>query len=88
MFFRLMNVLCLLIILFQTPVGRFFAPISPRYFLRLPSLMEVLSPYLPILFIMNVIRSFLVGTLFWLAWLVLREIPSGPTPALSGEGKS
>lgn len=66
--------LCLLVLLFQTPVASFFAPISPKYFLRMPSLMEMLSPYLPILFIMNVFRSFLVGTLFWLAWLVLREL--------------
>ena len=66
--------LCLLILLFQTPVASFFAPISPKYLLRMPSLMEMLSPYLPILFIMNVFRSFLVGTLFWLAWLVLREL--------------
>jgi hypothetical protein len=31
---------------------------------------------------MNVFRSFLVGTLFWLAWLVLRELDT-PSPALS-----
>ena len=80
--------LCLLIILFQTPVARFFSPISPKYFLRLPSLLEVLSPYLPILFIMNVFRSFLVGTLFWLAWMVLREISAYSTMALNGEEKT
>ena len=75
--------LCLLILLFQTPVASFFAPISPKYFLQLPSLLEVLSPHLPILFIMNIFRSFLVGTLFWLAWLVIRDMPSSKTVSLS-----
>jgi hypothetical protein len=77
--------LCLLVLLFQTPVARFFAPISPEIFLRMPSLMEILSPYLPILFIMNVFRSFLVGTLFWLAWLVVRELLDSRAPVLAGE---
>jgi hypothetical protein len=78
--------LCLLIGLFQTPVARFFSPISPEFFLRMPSLLELLSPHLPMLFIMNVFRSFLVGTLFWLAWLVFREMPSLKAVSLSGEG--
>jgi hypothetical protein len=77
--------LCLLVLLFQTPVARFFAPISPEIFLRMPSLMEILSPYLPILFIMNVFRSFLVGTLIWLAWLVVRELLDSRAPVLAGE---
>ena len=80
--------LSLLILLFQTPVARFFAPISPEYFLRLPSLMEVLSPYLPILFIMNVFRSFLVGTLFWLAWMVIQELNAYNTLALDSDDKA
>ena len=80
--------MCLLILLFQTPVASFFSPISPKYFLRLPSLLEVLSPHLPILFIMNVFRSFLVGTLFWLAWMVIQEIPAYSTVALDGDDKA
>ena len=47
--------------------------------------MEMLSPYLPILFIMNVFRSFLVGTLFWLAWMVIQEIPAYSPTELGGE---
>ena len=79
--------LCLLILLFQTPVASFIAPISPKYFLRLPSLLEVLSPHLPILFIMNVFRSFLVGTLFWLAWLVIRDMHNSKMVSLSESDK-
>jgi len=68
--------LCLLVLLAPTPLARFFAPISPRFFLRLPSLVELLNPYLPMLFIVNVVRSLLAGTCFYLAWKLLRDIPA------------
>jgi len=42
----------------------------------LPSLLEALSPYLPMLFIVNVARSLLAGTCFYLAWRLLRDIPA------------
>ena len=54
----------------------FLAPISPRFFLRLPSLMELLNPYLPMLFIVNVVRSLLAGTCFYLAYKLLRDMPA------------
>jgi hypothetical protein len=72
-------------------VARFLAPISPRFFLRLPSLMEALNPYLPMLFIVNVVRSLMAGTCLYLAWRLLRDIaasrddlprpPAGPATA-------
>jgi hypothetical protein len=74
--FYLVIGLFLLVLLAPTPLGRFLAPISPRFFLRLPSLLEALSPYLPMLFMINVVRSLLAGTCFYLAWHVLREMPA------------
>lgn len=68
--------LFLLVLITPTPVARFLAPISPRFFLRLPSLMEVLTPYLPMLFIFNVVRSLLAGTCFYLAYQLIRNIPT------------
>jgi len=65
---------CLLVLTAQTPLARFLAPISPRFFLRLPSLMEALNPYLPMLFLTNVVRSLLAGTCFYLAWRLLQGI--------------
>ena len=60
----------------DSPLARFLAPISPRFFLRLPSLMELLNPYLPMLFIVNVVRSLLAGTCFYLAYKLLRDMPA------------
>ncbi|MEM2125923.1 MAG: glycosyltransferase family 87 protein [Candidatus Methanosuratincola sp.] len=74
--FYLVIGLCLLVLLAPTPLGRFLAPISPRFFLRLPSLMETLNPYLPMLFIVNVVRSLMAGTCFYLAWRLLRGMPA------------
>ncbi len=68
--------LFLLVLLAPTPLARFLAPISPRFFLRLPSLMEALNPYLPMLFITNVVRSLLAGTCFYLAWKLMRGMPA------------
>jgi hypothetical protein len=68
--------LCLLVLLAPTPIARFLAPISPNFFLRLPSLMEALNAYLPMLLIINVVRSLLAGTCFYLAYKLVREIPS------------
>jgi hypothetical protein len=53
----------------KLPLVRFLAPISPRFFLRLPSRLEALNPYLPMLFIVNVVRSLL-------AWKLLRDMPA------------
>ena len=64
----------LLACLTPTPLARYFAPISSEYFLRLPSLLEALTPYLPVLFIVNVLRSFLVGTFLWLAWRIFQGL--------------
>jgi len=74
--FYLVIGLCLLVLMAPTPLGRFLAPISPRFFLRLPSLLEVLNPYLPMLFIVNVVRSLMAGTCFYLAWRLLRDMPA------------
>jgi hypothetical protein len=74
--FYLVIGLCLLVLLAPTPLARFLAPISPRFFLRLPSLMELLNPYLPMLFIVNVVRSLLAGTCFYLAYKLLRDMPA------------
>lgn len=63
--------------------ARFLAPISPSFFLRLPGLTEALNPYLPMLLITNVVRSLLVGTCFYLAWRLVRDMPaSRPEAAL------
>lgn len=80
--FYLVIGLYLLVLLAPTPLGRFLAPISPRFFLRLPSLLEALSPYLPMLFIVNVVRSLMVGTCFYLAWRLLRDMPASRGEAL------
>jgi len=80
--FYLVIGLCLLTLLAPTPLARFLAPISPRFFLRLPSLLEILTPYLPMLFILNVVRSLLAGTCFYLAWHVLRDTPAARKPEL------
>ena len=90
--FYLVISLCLLVLIAPTPLGRFLAPISPRFFLRLPSLLEALSPYLPMLFLTNVVRSLLAGTCFYLSWRLLRGIPpsrgdalpAGPETAAAG----
>jgi hypothetical protein len=58
------------------PVNRFLAPISPDFFLRLPGLLEILRPYIPVFLLTNTVRSVLVGTSFYLAWRVLRQLPS------------
>jgi hypothetical protein len=79
--FYLVILACLLVLTAPTPVARFLAPISPRFFLRLPSLMEVLNPYLPTLFLLNVVRSLLAGTCFYLAWRLLRDMPAARGPA-------
>ena len=73
--------LCLLALTTPTPLARFLAPISPRFFLRLPSLMEALSPYMPMLFFTNVVRSLLAGTCFYLAWKLVWDAPSLRHPA-------
>lgn len=65
----------LLVLSVPAPLGRFLAPVSPRFFLRLPSLLEVLNPYLPMTFILNVVRSLLAGTAFYLAYRLLRDAP-------------
>ena len=74
--FYLVILACLLVLATPTPLGRFFAPISPRFFLRLPSLMEALNPYLPMQFLINVVRSLLAGTCFFLAYRLLRDMPA------------
>jgi hypothetical protein len=84
--FYLVIGLCLLVLLAPTPLARFLAPISPRFFLRLPSLMEALSPYLPMLFIVNVVRSLLAGTCFYLAWKLIRDMPASRGEALETAG--
>jgi Gpi18-like mannosyltransferase len=68
--------LFLFLLLAPTPFIRFFAPISPHFFLRIPSLMEAVNMYLPMLFIDNVVRSFLAGTCFYLAYKLMREMPA------------
>jgi hypothetical protein len=73
--FYLVILACLLVLAAPTPVARFLAPVSPRFFLRLPSLLELLNPYLPMLFIVNVVRSLLAGTCFYLAWRLLGGVP-------------
>jgi hypothetical protein len=78
--------LFLLVLLAPAPLARFLAPISPRFFLRLPSLMEVLNPYLPMLLILNVVRSLLAGTCFFLAYKLIRGMPAirnNPGPVIS-----
>ena len=67
---------CLLVLTAPAPLARFLGPISPRFFLRLPSLLEALNPYLPMLFIVNVVRSLLAGTCFYLAWTLVRGMPA------------
>jgi hypothetical protein len=84
--FYLVIGLCLLVLLAPTPLARFLAPISPRFFLRLPSLMEALNPYLPMMFIVNVVRSLLAGTCFYLAWKLIREMPASRGEALETAG--
>jgi hypothetical protein len=74
--FYLVIGLCLLVLLAPTPLARFLAPISPRFFLRLPSLLELLNPYLPVMFIVNVVRSLLAGTCLFLAYRLLRDMPA------------
>jgi hypothetical protein len=74
--FYIVILTCLLVLTAPTPLARFLAPISPRFFLRVPSLIEALSPYLPMLFIVNVVRSLLAGTCFYLAWRLLRDMPA------------
>ncbi len=81
--------LFLLMLQAPTPMGSFFTPIDLRFFLRLPSPMEALNPYLPMLFITNVIRSMLAGTSFYLAWRLVRGMPAvhpqAATPSLGLE---
>lgn len=72
--FYLVIGLCLLVLTANRPLGRYLAPISPRFFLRLPSLLEVLNPYLPMTFLLNIVRSLLAGTSFYLAWKLVRGI--------------
>jgi Glycosyltransferase family 87 len=74
--FYLVILACLLVLQSPAPLGRFLAPISPRFFLRLPSLMEALNPYLPMSFLLNVVRSLLAGTCFYLAYRLLRDMPA------------
>jgi hypothetical protein len=74
--FYLVILACLLIVSAPTPLARFLAPLSPRFFLRLPSLAEALNRYLPMLFITNIVRSLLAGTCFYLAWRLLRDMPA------------
>jgi len=74
--------LLLLPLLAPTPLARFLASISPRFFLRLPSLMEALNPYLPMLFITNVVRSLLAGTCLYLVWKLIRGIPTAHPEAV------
>ena len=74
--FYLVIGLCLIMLLASTPLARFLAPVSPRFFLRLPSLLELFNPYLPMLFLINVVRSLLAGTCFYLAWKLVRGIPA------------
>ncbi len=38
--------------------------------------MELLNPYLPMMFIVNVVRSLLAGTCFYLAYKLLRDMPA------------
>jgi len=62
----------------NTPVSlaRYLAPVSPRFFLHLPSLLEMLNPHLPALFLVNVVRSLLAGTCFYLAWKLVCDMPA------------
>jgi hypothetical protein len=63
----------LLFLTIPLALARFLAPLSPSFFLRLPSPMEVLSPYLPMQLIVNGVRSLLAGTCLYLAWRLLRD---------------
>lgn len=40
------------------------------------NLLELLNPYLPMLFIVNAVRSMLAGTCFYLAWKLVRDMPA------------
>jgi hypothetical protein len=79
--------LCLLVLAVPAPWARFLAPISPRFFMRLPSLLEVLNRHLPTLFIVNVVRSLLAGTCFYLAWQLMREMPAWQKASLAPENR-
>jgi hypothetical protein len=74
--FYIVVLACLLVLTAPAPLARFLAPISPGFFLRLPSLLEALNPYLPMLFIINVVRSMLAGTCFYLACKLVRDMPT------------
>jgi hypothetical protein len=64
--------LCMLGLSAPIPVARYFAPVGPSFFLRLPSALEWLTPHLPMIFLVDIARSLLVGTCLYLAWIVLR----------------
>jgi hypothetical protein len=68
-----------------TPLARFLAPISPRFFLRLPSAAEVAGSELPVSILLNIGRSLLAGTCFFLAWCVLREMPASGQPKVAAK---
>jgi hypothetical protein len=47
---------CIVVLYFKIPLGLFFLPIEPDFFSKLPSVYELLSPYLPMSLIIDVAR--------------------------------
>lgn len=77
---------CIVLLYFKVPLGLFLLPIEPDFFGRLPSVHELLSPYLPMTLIIDVSRSVLIGTLLWLAYRVFSSISDDVTGPETIEG--
>lgn len=77
--FYLVILAFLLVLLSPIPIIRYLAPLAPQSFLRMPSLLEALGPYVPALLITNIFRSLLAGTCFYLSWQLIRGFPGQST---------
>lgn len=80
--FHIVLVVCSLLFFVTVPLGLFLLPISPDFFGYLPSILEIASPYLPMSFGIDVVRSVFVGTLLWLAYRVFRQMANGQEPEI------
>lgn len=65
---------CSLLFLLREPAGQYLMPLAPELFQRAPSAAELLSPYLPLAWLVDFARSAFVGTLLWITYRLYRQI--------------
>jgi len=70
------QVLCYFVYISQQEnrfAGLLFTPIDPKYFMSLPSPIEIINRYYPAGKFIGIFRSILTGVSFWMVYLIFKE---------------